>query len=768
MWTGKSFFLRKSIIFQFLISYICVLLIPIIICGTMYLKSLSTIQNEINRANAAVLKQIQQSLDSRINDVVKICNTIGFDQNIQTIMFSNEITGSQRLLMSKIIKNSFSNIIATNQFIKSFYVYFRNSGTILTPDCTYSSEEFFSGYNDPIITDPTWCGHTIKLSEEKPKPFLDGEKEPFIAYFRSLPITDMKGLMAVIAVYLDNKEISSVLNNNEWLDNRTFFILDENNRVLYSSDNTQTLYSIKYDELSNNSIENSYFNDQRVVISHIDSKIEGLKYISIIPFSTFDEKASFIRKLYILSLVLCFAIGGIIVFYFTKRNYNPLKELIQVIGKNAGLKGRGKHDEYYFIRETVLNAIQEKEEVQKKMEKQKNALKNNFMAGIVTGRTIDPTYVSEGLEYFNIHFESDSFAVMVFYIEDYSSISFEKDSGNYENSFKLAAFIIRNVAEELINRQNRGYMLEIEDMTACLINVGDGNESADEELKNVAVTAREFIEQNFGVRFSVAVSNVHDSLLQINEAYKEAMQAMEYRILAGSSKVIRYSDIKTEDKNRGSARYSFSDSQQLTNCFKSGDLKAAREVLDKIFGDNFYNKSLPIPIVKCKMFGLINNMISAMEEIDRDGRFIEKLNLVDCMLKCETIMDLQNEMKKILDQIEYYMETAQKAGDEQLNSDIIKYVDSFYSNQNMSVSMIADYFGMSIDTISRFFKKHMNVGLLYYINEYRIKKAKELLKQNELPIKTIAEMVGYGNSDAFIRVFKKTEGITPGRFREIL
>ena len=47
-------------------------------------------------------------------------------------------------------------------------------------------------------------------------------------------------------------------------------------------------------------------------------------------------------------------------------------------------------------------------------------------------------------------------------------------------------------------------------------------------------------------------------------------------------------------------------------------------------------------------------------------------------------------------------------------------------------------------------------------------KAKELLGLDMYRIEHIAEMVGYPNSRALSRSFKRIEGITPSQYRDIL
>jgi YesN/AraC family two-component response regulator len=75
---------------------------------------------------------------------------------------------------------------------------------------------------------------------------------------------------------------------------------------------------------------------------------------------------------------------------------------------------------------------------------------------------------------------------------------------------------------------------------------------------------------------------------------------------------------------------------------------------------------------------------------------------------------------------------------------------------------------MTVAYISHLFKKQMGIGIVDYINRFRIEKAKELLIDPRLKLNDIAEILGYANDAAFIRVFKKYEGVTPGRYREVL
>ena len=64
---------------------------------------------------------------------------------------------------------------------------------------------------------------------------------------------------------------------------------------------------------------------------------------------------------------------------------------------------------------------------------------------------------------------------------------------------------------------------------------------------------------------------------------------------------------------------------------------------------------------------------------------------------------------------------------------------------------------------------HKHLGIPFYdlLNSVRVQKAKELLENPALRISEIAEQVGYADTAHFSRVFKKSEGIPAGDWRNI-
>ncbi len=96
-----------------------------------------------------------------------------------------------------------------------------------------------------------------------------------------------------------------------------------------------------------------------------------------------------------------------------------------------------------------------------------------------------------------------------------------------------------------------------------------------------------------------------------------------------------------------------------------------------------------------------------------------------------------------------------------------KYIASNY-DKNISISEMADAVHMSVSYFSKIFKESTGFSPYDYLLTVRLDKAKELLKQTDNPIESIAYKTGFNSSSNFICFFKKEAGISPLKFRNVM
>ena len=98
-------------------------------------------------------------------------------------------------------------------------------------------------------------------------------------------------------------------------------------------------------------------------------------------------------------------------------------------------------------------------------------------------------------------------------------------------------------------------------------------------------------------------------------------------------------------------------------------------------------------------------------------------------------------------------------------SNVLEFINNNLK-QELSVDFICKKFHVSTNYLYKSFRENLQTTINEYIIEQRLKKAKELLLNENIPVYLIAEQVGISNYTYFCRLFKKRNGVTPDSFRK--
>lgn len=96
---------------------------------------------------------------------------------------------------------------------------------------------------------------------------------------------------------------------------------------------------------------------------------------------------------------------------------------------------------------------------------------------------------------------------------------------------------------------------------------------------------------------------------------------------------------------------------------------------------------------------------------------------------------------------------------------VIEYINLNYQNDNASLSIdaLSKYTYTSANQLNRIFKKNTGTTISKYILSKRISEAKKLLARG-FSVTDTASATGFRDYANFIRVFKKTVGVSPGTY----
>ena len=95
-------------------------------------------------------------------------------------------------------------------------------------------------------------------------------------------------------------------------------------------------------------------------------------------------------------------------------------------------------------------------------------------------------------------------------------------------------------------------------------------------------------------------------------------------------------------------------------------------------------------------------------------------------------------------------------------------IDFIYDHYTESIRLdeLSDVSGYNKYYMCRLFKKYFGMSPQDYIIHLRILKAKELLRDTDISIQAISDMVGIGDLNYFYRIYKARTGLSPGAYRK--
>ncbi|MBZ4664854.1 helix-turn-helix domain-containing protein [Mahella sp.] len=220
--------------------------------------------------------------------------------------------------------------------------------------------------------------------------------------------------------------------------------------------------------------------------------------------------------------------------------------------------------------------------------------------------------------------------------------------------------------------------------------------------------------------------------------------------------------------------YKFIDqAHALSNSILNGDKKGFLAIWENINCNFFQNSKRTCDDVKTLYILIINTLISQVlvdNAIITESRLVNILKYrfeniyynfttVNSIVSLQIIDEFKNILLLLIDDI--------NANKSEKCSIYVKYIKTFVNNNyntKVSLTKISQDLHISRNYLSYIFKKETGESFIDYVEKFRINKAKELMKTENLMIYEIAEKVGYFDSAHFSKSFKKLTGKTPSEY----
>lgn len=259
-----------------------------------------------------------------------------------------------------------------------------------------------------------------------------------------------------------------------------------------------------------------------------------------------------------------------------------------------------------------------------------------------------------------------------------------------------------------------------------------------------------------GERWSCMISETKYHFLELQEEYKEMVRMSEYLYAYPDREIFHLSELK-EDKEK--------------------------EVLQDTGIETF-----SVQMEKREP----ENAVTALELLFEQWRerltvweYTEKLQSIYHYLKtyvrknqiCPDFLELREQYgsaeeaeKALKICVQRVFENAEKEKKQNYSSYVQNALGYIYKNYGSGISIpdIAEYTKISEGHLRRLFKQETNMKIVDFLTEYRLERAKTLMRDTEESITEIWKKTGFTSAQYFSYVFKRKEGVLPKEYRKNL
>jgi AraC-type DNA-binding domain-containing proteins len=736
---------KKGIANSWLISYIAVLFIPLTITMVLFYGIEKIVSSEISDMNKSVLLYIKGNLDNMFYSVKGISLQVEMFNEVNGVIKMGNVMELEDHYMVLELNKRLREYTNYSDYIEDIIVSAYSSGYSISAKSSYAAnlkDEMLRQYN---LSVSDW--EKINNIDKRGFYIVGDENNKRIVYVSPLSLSKRSEQIGVLITFPKEYHFEQNITSGN----------AGNDKGIYLAGAAGSIKSIGHEpEWINDDIINLVKTDNgdfnlntgKVMLTGLKSDAIDMQYVIITKYSDVYSAIVAIRSFMILGISVSSLVGLLFSIYFTRRNYEPISKLVSSVGENLGLKLEHDINEYRFLTTAMMNVISNRDE----FENQLNLIR------LLRGGSISDKIL-------NKLFDSRQFVVIAYAIED--TREFFNDESLVNNQHRLVSFIIQNCNKDFFEEIANFHIVELDrHLVQILYRDSQDSELVRKEILNILEDMHKFINESLKIKLSIAVGGICYNPAGLREAYVEAQDALEYRMILGNNVII--------DSNQLSDcalfyDYSMEMEKDIINCLKGGSYEQTKALVFKVIDSNLASGMLSSQLAHCMLFDLVGTIIKVLSLTKLDNSFLGNLNPIERLFRCETFEQMKWELSDILYNVcEYINNNNENEPNKKLFEKLIKYMDENYMDKSLNVTILAERFSISNTFLLKIFKGNLGLTPLEYINRLRCEQSVVILITTNVTVEEVANRVGYSTVHSYIRVFKKLYGKTPGAYRDML
>jgi len=409
-----------------------------------------------------------------------------------------------------------------------------------------------------------------------------------------------------------------------------------------------------------------------------------------------------------------------------------------------------------------FDKLKKDKELNERLKESIPIIRDNFFCEIVSGKCISMDSIAAKADFLEIDLKAQQYSVVVIELHSLDNIN-EYD----KNLIKYAAM---EICRDAFFETHKCYPFNVEDNIGLLI---CADETEYKNIREICLSIKEKVNSKLGIPLTIGIGKPCPDLFSIQYSFKEAVDALEYKILMGLNRIID-SDIIYKSSNR---RFERNSVKELFDK-RADELKLALKTNNRICVDNFTSDiisalrdSISNNIKNYSRDLLLLSIYLSEAAIDLDVNidyvFHEGDELFGTFKRLETIESISECMESFFRKVMGDLKDKQKDSN---SSYINKAMNCIKENLNGEISLttVADALYVSSNYLSRIFKQEVGESFIEYIIREKMNEAKRLLETSSQKVYEIANVLNYKDVNFFSKTFKRNFGVTPSEYRELL
>ncbi|WP_240419501.1 AraC family transcriptional regulator [Paenibacillus periandrae] len=755
--------------------------IPMIFIGViLYEVGTTRIGIEANRAHQAQLSQSIQQIDDYLSNLekftVRIAFDPGFDDSLARMDFIDQFQRTKDLM------KSLNLMTESNPLIQSVAVYLKDANLIIGDE----------------------SGMVYVQSEEDRKLLLSLLDKEEIIYWNyglkklnkpgsshkavvvRLPGGQMHSSFGAFLIYLDQARLDDLaqkLVSGEG--NGVSFLLDETGHYLTSP--AQIEASSSADQKLAQQIRSRIIQEklgEHTFILEADHRQYSVSYgkiaklggrwtvVSATPLSQITVPVTSMSRFILTISGIGLLIGLLLSWFASQRLYAPISRLKRMFeagrrDKPGDAESGIRNDEIDYIERQWSQHLQEQQALAARLDEAIPALRESFVLQFIQGHLYTHTEkeITAKMRKLQWNIEHKRFAFLVAHLHGMAELG-DKYS---ERDDQLLTFAASNILLELCTESiPMVQVINFQDLTVgaflVLDRPRDLEETAqDERLNGLARDFTEALNNVLRMKATIVISKTTDKVTEAPQVLEQSRQALRFRDVRTSNQLLDMSDFI--HKSSGQTRFPTDLERAIVQAIGMGlgdeAVRLVREFMLALQSGDSTEW-----MVHQGMMKLLGSIHDAMIKYNINPYTLyEDGHLYDQLMALSEPDEMINWFEHKL--IKPFIKELSIAYDADLRGtieDLLKRIETEYLT-DVSLEHYADELQMSPSKLSKAFKQITGVNFIDYNIRLRLDKCKELLCSTDMKINEIAELLRYQPS-YLIRIFKKSEGMTPGQYRE--